>query len=173
MGTIYLFGDSIGQGVVYDPQRSRYRFSPVRCAKQLVQAGLPVENHAMMGRTIGQGYDEFCHTETEDGGLCVIEFGGNDCDLDWDAISAEPTAAHAGRTPLPDFRAAIARFIADARARSLTPVLVTPPPLMAGRFYDWICRGRDSQAILRYLGDVEHIYRWQERYARAVREAAW
>ena len=28
----------------------------------------------------------------------------------------------------------------------------------------------DPRAILKYLGDVQHIYRWQERYALAVAE---
>ena len=32
--------------------------------------------------------------------------------------------------------------------------------------------GLDRLRILKYLGDVEHIYRWQERYARTVTRVA-
>ena len=35
-----------------------------------------------------------------------------------------------------------------------------------------ISRGLDKQRILRYLGNAEYIYRWQERYDIAVREIA-
>ena len=46
-------------------------------------------------------------------------------------------------------------------------VLVVPPPI------DAIFRvgvSLDPRAILKYLGDVQRIYRWQERYALAVAE---
>lgn len=56
--------------------------------------------------------------------------------------------------------------------RGLVPVLITPPPLLCGRYFDWVCRGRNAENLLRGIGDVEHIYRWEERYARAVTKAA-
>ena len=65
------------------------------------------------------------------------------------------------------------RFIREARARALKPVLVTPLPLMSSRYYPWICRGRNAENLLRYFrGDPEAVSRWQERYADAVREKA-
>jgi hypothetical protein len=50
--------------------------------------------------------------------------------------------------------------------------LVTPPPLDAQRFFNWVTKGLDAEAVLRYLVDVQNIYRWQERYAIAVRDVA-
>lgn len=34
----------------------------------------------------------FRNLKTDPGNICVIEFGGNDCDLDWDAVSQNPDA---------------------------------------------------------------------------------
>ena len=38
--TIYLWGDSIGKGVVYDAERKRYRLGRPRCEKLLLERGL-------------------------------------------------------------------------------------------------------------------------------------
>lgn len=170
---VYLWGDSIGKGVVYDEQRARYCLTQDRCTALLARAGIAMDSHARMGATLRDGYADFCQTETQPGGVAVIEFGGNDCDLDWQAVSEHPEVFHDGRVPLAEFEALLAQFIAEVRQRALTPVLVTPPPLISQRYFAWVSRGRDAERIRQYLGDVEHIYRWQERYAQAVREAAW
>ena len=173
MSRTYLFGDSIGKGVAFDENRSRYVLLPDRCANLLIRGGVDLENHARFGAAILEGYADFCAAELLPGSNLVIEFGGNDCDLDWDAVAADPEAVHEAKTPLPVFRAVLETFVRDARARGLRPVLVTPPPLVSDRYFRWVSRNRDSEAILRYLGDAEHIYRWQERYASAIRETAW
>ena len=54
----------------------------------------------------------------------------------------------------------------------MVPALVTPPPLVSSRYFDWVSRKLDKARILNYLGDVEHIYRWQERYALMIRQVA-
>ena len=172
MKTIVIWGDSIGKGVIYNEERRRYCLAKDRCAVLLQAAGLNIENQARMGETIGEGYARFLDTMARPGDIAVIEYGGNDCDPDWDAVSADPAAFHDGKTPLPLFRETLSRFIAEARRRGLTPAAVVPPPLEAGRYFSWICRGRDAGRIYRYLGDVQHICRWQERYANAVREVA-
>ena len=169
---IYLWGDSIGQGVVYDPERRRYRLGRGRCEKLLRERGVPLECRARMGATVRDGYADFAATPVTDPGLAVIEFGGNDCDLDWQAVSDDPESFHDGRVPLGRFRETLNGFIREARGRGLTPVLVTPPPLLSERYFAWVSRGKDPESILRYLGDVEHIARWQERYAWAVRDEA-
>ena len=54
----------------------------------------------------------------------------------------------------------------------LTVVLVAPPPLDAEKYFAWVSRGLNAEAILSFLGDVQHIARWQAGYAAAVREVA-
>lgn len=170
---VYLWGDSIGKGVIYHEERHRYCLAKRRCTVILEENGVNLDSHAQMGATIYAGYADFCQTETERGAVAVIEFGGNDCDLDWEAVAAHPETFHDGKVPLEEFRALLDTFIRDARVRGLSPLLVTPPPLCAERYFAWVTRGRDAASVERYLVDVAHIYRWQERYAQAVREASW
>lgn len=54
----------------------------------------------------------------------------------------------------------------------MQPMLVVPPPLHAERYFQWITQSLDGEAILRFIGDVHHIYRWQERYAWATVQTA-
>ena len=170
---IILWGDSIGKGVIYNESRGRYCLAKERCTVLLQRAGLNIDNNAQMGQTISEGLEQFRAAAAQPGSVTVIEYGGNDCDLDWDAVAAEPAVFHNGKTPLPLFRQALRSFITEARQRGQRPVAVIPPPLESERYYRWVCRGRDPQRILSYLGDVHHIYRWHERYANAVREAAY
>ena len=171
MGPIHVFGDSIGQGLYMDEQ-GNYRLSRRGCVRLLKQSGLPVENHAKHGFTVREGLESFERSGIAGGGLCVIEFTGNDCDLDWDAVSAEPGRFHDGKVPIEEFREKLARFAALAAERGLEPVLVTPPPILSGRYFRHVSQGRSAERILSYLGDDEHISRWQERYANAVRDTA-
>lgn len=169
---IYLWGDSIGQGVIYDPERRRYRLSHSRCEKLLRERGVSLECRARMGATVGDGYADFAATEVTEPGLAVIEFGGNDCDLDWQAVSDRPDVFHDGKTPLPEFQAMLELFARRAGDRGLEPVLVLPPPICPERYFDWVCRGRSRESVRAYLGDVGHIGRWHSCYVEAIRRAA-
>ena len=172
MSEIYLFGDSASQGIVLD-EKNQYRVSRAGCVRLLKRKGYPIRNYAVHGYTVLQGLDTFEHTPIEPGSVCVIQFGGNDCDLDWDAVSDDPDSFHEGRVPPEEFRTALTRFVREAKERKLKPVLVTPLALMSGRYYRWVSRGRNAERILRYLrDDPESITRWQERYAVIVREVA-
>ncbi len=171
----YLWGDSIGKGVVYDPEHGRYRLTPERCERIVASQGIGVTSYARFGQTVRMGYEEFREEEAgsmEPGGTALIQYGGNDCDLDWQVVSDNPEEFHDGKTPLPEFGLLLRRFAREARLRGLRPVLVLPPPLYSARYFEWVSRGRDREAILRYLGDVEHIGRWHALYVEAIREAA-
>jgi len=172
MSEIYVFGDSAAQGIILDAE-GNYRVSRKGSMRLLKRSGYPIRNYAVHGYTARQGLESFHTTPTEPGGACVIEFGGNDCDLDWDAVARDPETFHEGKVPLAEFRGLLRQFIREVRERDLEPILVTPLPLMSERYYRWVSRGRDKNRILRYLqNDPESISRWQERYAIAVREAA-
>ena len=110
----------------------------------------------------------------EKGGIAVIEIGGNDSDLDWKAVceSPEKSADSLVRVTLPDFRTALSAMVEKARRFGLIPVLSTPIPVIADRYFDWISKPLDRERILDYLGAAEYIYRWQERYDIAVRGIA-
>ena len=172
MSEIYVFGDSAAQGIILD-EEGNYRVSRRGSMRLLKRSGYPIRNYAVHGYTARQGLASFRDTKTEPGSTCVIEFGGNDCDLDWDAVARDPESFHDGKVPLAEFRVLLRQFIREVRERSLEPVLVTPLPLMSERYFRWVSRGRDQARILHYLrNDPESISRWQERYAIAVRETA-
>ncbi|MBR3098470.1 MAG: SGNH/GDSL hydrolase family protein [Clostridia bacterium] len=168
----YIWGDSIGQGIYYREDIGRYRICRRNCVQLLRENGLEIESHAIMGCTVEKGLEDFCASETVPGGACVIEYGGNDCDLDWQAVSDDPEKYHEAKVPLDVFREKLRRFVRGAAERQLRPVLVTPPPILSDRYFSWVTEGKSAEHILRYLGDREHISRWQERYASAVRDVS-
>lgn len=172
-----VWGDSIAKGVIFDEARGRYAVCRENCLQRLSREdGISIENHAVMGQTSDVGLERMCaageNGELEEGRVAVIEYGGNDCDLDWRAVSEHPEREQFGKVPLERFVRNLAGMVARAREAKMLPVLVTPPPLVARRYFDWICRGLNGENILKYLGDVDHIYRWQENYARQVRALA-
>ena len=172
MPEIYLFGDSASQGIVLD-ENNQYRVSRAGCIRLLRRKGYPIRNYAIHGYTVLQGLESFEHMQIEPGSYCVIQFGGNDCNLDWDAVSDEPDIFHDGRVPLNEFKKNLIRFVREAKEKQLKPVLVTPLALMSDRYYRWVSRERNAAHILHYLqDDPESISRWQERYANMVREVA-
>lgn len=170
---IHIWGDSLARGIIYNEQRKRYAISRERCTARLqAAAGCRVVDHSMMGATVEDGLAGFASTPAVEGALCVIEFGGNDCDLNWPEVAERPDAIYEGKVPLESYRALLDSFVSAVRERGMDALLVTPLPLHARRYFDWVTRGLDEQRVLRALGDVDHIYRWQERYTIAMRAVA-
>lgn len=171
--TLSVWGDSIAKGVVYDEARGRYAVLKDSCLNRLArERGVPVENHSVMGQTSENGLQRMRPETLKAGEVAVIEYGGNDCDLDWKAVSEHPELPQYGRVPIEKFAQNLRELVARARAAGMRPVLVTPPPLIAQRYFDWVARGLNAGNILKYLGDVEHIFRWQDGYAQCVRGLA-
>lgn len=170
---ICVWGDSIAKGVVFDEQRGRYVICRDNClARMARELGCDVENFAVMGNTSQQGLERMEKQELEPGALAVIEFGGNDCDLDWKGTSENPDVPQYGKVPLEKFGENLRAMVEKVRAAGMRPILVTPPPLVAQRYFAWVSKNLNPKRVLDYLGDVEHIYRWQERYALLVRSVA-
>lgn len=171
--SVQVWGDSLARGIVFSQEKGRYMISRQRAAQRLQEElGAHVTNHSVMGATSVDGLRAFQKSEAVPGALMAIEYGGNDCDLDWPQVAAEPDAEITAKVPLEEFGQTLKAFVTLARAREMTPLLVTPLPLHAQRYFDWVTRGLDRGAVLRALGDVQHIYRWQERYAIAVERLA-
>ena len=168
-----IWGDSIAKGVVFDEVRGRYAISRESCASRLSrEAGYSVSNYAVMGSTSEQGLERMRGQELMKGNVALIEFGGNDCDQDWAEACEHPDVPQQGRVPLLQFGENVRAMVRLAKQAGMIPALVTPPPLVAQRYFDWVSQKLDPARILRYLGDVEHIYRWQERYALLIRKIA-
>lgn len=171
--SIEVWGDSILKGVSFDEERQRYAILRQNCVVMLSGSlSIPIVNHSRMGATAPEIEIMMRDANLASGGLALIEFGGNDCDMPWADIARFPDALHCPRTPLPLFSEALSRIVVRLRDANMYPMLVTPPPLDAERYFDWVTRDLDRETVLRFIGDVQHIYRWQERYAFAVAEVA-
>lgn len=173
---IVISGDSILKGVVLNDATRSYTISG-RLATEPFSAryGLEIENKSRFGSTIGKGLTQLERTLAKNGECraVILEYGGNDCDFDWAAIAADPDGEHLPKTPLPDFCAQLRAAVGALRARGIDAVLTNLPPISAERYLNWICRaGLDRDAIVRWLGDVSAIYRYQERYSRAIEAVA-
>ena len=171
--TVALWGDSIGRGVIYDDATGRYRISPQNlCAMLQKDFGRNVRNYARMAATAKDGLLRMTPERMEPGAIAVLQFGGNDCDLDWKAVSRDPSAAHTPRLQLNEFRSTLRTLVERAQFNHMVPVLITPPPVDSERYFKWISRSLNGKNIMSFIGDIHHMYRWQERYANAVTAVA-
>lgn len=170
---LQIWGDSVARSILYNDQRQRYAIASLRYTTQLEKTfHLTLEDHSCMGKTAPQGLEDFRKADPVPGALCAIEYGGNDCDLNWAQVAANPQAALEAKVPLEQYRETLRNFVTAARERQMNPLLITPVPLHAQRYFAWVTRGLDGEAVLRALGDMEAIYRWQERYTLAMRQVA-
>ena len=166
---IRVWGDSLLKGVVFDELRNRYAILKENCIAALSSL-LPctIENNARMGCTAAEGIELVEEAQPLPGALALIEFGGNDCDMQWAQIAERPYGIHEPNTPLPVFIERLEALVRRVRDAGMMPALAIPTPLHAQRYFDWVTRGLDRAAVLSFIGDVQYIYRWQESYAHAV-----
>lgn len=175
--TIGVWGDSVMKGVIYDERRGKYALLPENGADRASRKlGLTLFNRSRMGCTVTKGLSllkkDLQHAQTGCD-AALIEFGGNDCDYDWEQVALAPDAEHQPKTPLPQFVASLREMIQLVRQKGMEPVLMTLPPIHAQRYFDFFTRtGLSGENILHWLGDVQHIYRWHERYSLAVSRVA-
>ena len=142
MKKLMIFGDSIIKGVTYNGQS--YHLCQDHDFDTIAAQGVTVENYARMGATIDAGLKQIdrrlapCAEDT----TVLFCFGGNDCDYDWKAISADPDGEHLPHTPSERFIDGYCTAIRKARQVG----------------------AHSAENILRWLGDTDHLYRWQEYY---------
>ncbi|MCI8554239.1 MAG: SGNH/GDSL hydrolase family protein [Clostridiales bacterium] len=176
--SITIWGDSVMRGVVYDEQRKRYTLLPESGAAGASRAlGLSLNNRARMGCTVTKGLSiaQKDLLKGSDQGAALIEFGGNDCDYNWVQVADAPDAPHQPHTPLPLFVSQLRELVRLVISKGMQPVMMTLPPIHAERYFAFFTRrgedgapGLDRGRIMRWLGDVQFIYRWHERYNSAV-----
>ncbi|MTI96437.1 MAG: SGNH/GDSL hydrolase family protein [Firmicutes bacterium] len=164
--SICVFGDSIGKGVVLHPDQGRYELIKMNVGKLLGVQELKVTNYSRFGCTVSKGLSIIKKHGCELARFTSVflELGGNDCDFAWNEVAKDPQRQHAPKTPLSEFKRLYRQVIELIRDNGGNPVILTLPPLEPWRFFDWVFRGLDKDNILKWLGDVDMIYRWQELY---------
>lgn len=173
--TLQIYGDSIMKAVLVDEQ---YKYKPI--SRPLLdrleeETGMASVNRAHFGYTAQRG-QALLEKDLDRGLSCeaaVLEFGGNDCDFNWAEVAASPDGEHQPHASVERFSDTLLSMIRALQARKIQPILTTLPPLDAQKYLNFIGRlGSDTGKILHWLGDVQMIYRWQERYSNAVARLA-
>ena len=166
---IGIFGDSIGKGILLRPDSNRYSTFKINL-HQLIGASehkLSIQNYCMMGSTISKGRSvmkRHIHELTKFQTI-MLEFGGNDCDYNWNKISENPHSTYDCNTPIHQFIDEYTLMIEEIREHNVQPIMLTLPPLVPERYFNWISRNLNKENILAWLGgDINVIYRWQEMY---------
>lgn len=172
-----IYGDSILKGIVLNRENMRYKPSASFDLNALAaEYGLELQNYSKFGCTVKKGYSSV-QTHLRRNVPCdvaLIELGGNDSNFVWAEVAAQPDKEHLSATPLPLFKHLYEKMIFEMKSKNIIPIICSVPPLCALRYLDWITRdGLSRENILKWLGDVEAIYRYQERYSVAVMQTAW
>ena len=174
--TVALWGDSLAKGVIWNGQRGRHAYAQ-ETAVAVAERELDIRiiNRARFGYTAPQGLALM--EKDLDGGMtadaAVIEFGGNDCNFNWQAISDDPEAEHQPNTLPHVFADTLRRMVTLLRERGIRPILMTLPPIDAEKYFRFLVGDKLNAAnILRWLGDKQRIYRFQEMYSLLIERVA-
>jgi lysophospholipase L1-like esterase len=167
-----LYGDSILKGVVYDESKCKYTVLE-KSFGNILQDRLKgvVNNAAKFGNTIIRGTSKLQNeVKKNNPDIVLIEFGGNDCDFNWEEVAENPSGDHVPKTDFNVFEKMLRSMIESLDKVNIVPVLLTLPPIDADRYFKWVSRNSAAMgsSILEWLGSVNKIYWWQERYNSIV-----
>ena len=170
MKKLVIYGDSILRGITYSDQMGRHKLCQGYELKSLCSLGYEVKNRCRMGATIVRGMDilESTLDECTEGSVVLFEFGGNDCDHDWRAVSEHPSGNHTSRISESTFTDYYKTAIKKAREAGAEVIMANMIPIDADRYMQTISKGNSYENILSWLGDVSMLYRFQEHYNRLV-----
>ncbi len=173
MKKIKIYGDSILKGVMYNDELKRYKLFGYRYEK-LTESGIEVENNCKMGATIDEGFEimkatlQDCDKDT----VVILEYGGNDCNFNWAAVAENPNGEFLPNTTEEHFTETYLKLVDYAREKGAEVAICTLVPIDSERFMNWVTRGLNYNNVLRWLGDINIISRWQEKYSRLSEKVA-
>lgn len=173
MKTIKIYGDSILKGVMYNEELNRYKLFGYRF-DELKERGIEVENNCKMGATIEEGFEILKATlgDCDKDTLVVLEFGGNDCNYNWSAVSDNPEGSFLPNTPVEKFESTYQEMIAYARSKGAEVAVCNLVPIDSEKFIHWVTRGLNYKNVVDWMGDINRIARWQEYYSRISEKVA-
>ena len=161
-----ILGDSILKGVVYSPEGKHYSLCRENRAETLTDSELTVENYSKMGATVLDGVRtlELAADGADENTTVIIEFGGNDCDHDWQDVSDHPDRDHFPKVDSKQFSEYLKRCIEKVKKIGARAVVAISPPIVAEKYFSFISKGRSKENLLKWLNCKDSLYRWQEYY---------
>lgn len=173
-----IWGDSLLKGIVFDEENGRYK--PLKqCSVNLFNKLFPIsiKNNSRFGCTAPKALSnlESALDKGFQADAVLLEFGGNDCDYDWPAVSANPQAEHVPHTPYREFCQTMEKMVNLLLEHHIKPVLMNLPPIDSDRYFNWISNlpGVNGENVLKWLKQRDAIYRQQERYSQAIERLAY
>ncbi len=170
MKKLIIYGDSILRGITYSEQLGRHKLCAGYRLESVGALGYEIKNRCRMGATILRGMDILDKTldECDKNSVVLFEFGGNDCDHDWHAVSEHPSERHVSHISEQTFAECYKKAIAKVRAAGAEVIMANMIPIDADRYMQTISQGNSYENILSWLGDPSMLYRFQEHYNRIV-----
>jgi acyl-CoA thioesterase I len=174
--TIVVYGDSISRGIIFDEIKQKHALL-LDSFSNLLREHLKgvVYNAAKFGSTLVEGLQRLQNDVLRrKPDIVLIEFGGNDCDYQWDKIAEDPLHEFHPNTECTKFYELLSGLVVKLHRLQIVPVLVTLPPLDPDKYFKWISHNSEQAKsnILQFIGSVSHIYAWHERYNAAVLRVA-
>lgn len=167
MKKIFVFGDSILKGVVFENGNYKKCNNDI-CSQISALLGYKIENHSVFGQTLSRLDTKPTLNELlKNNNDCyfVLELGGNDADFCWDDVCKNPTAPQTEKTPQHEYANMLTQTINKIKSSGNTPLLCNLPPVSATRYYQFLCNKYDGNKILQFFnGDITNISRHQEFY---------
>lgn len=166
---IYVFGDSVLKGVVLDERLGRYKVITAESARELAKlSGRDLVNRSTFGATITKAREVIKRTlkRKDDCEIAVLEFGGNDCNFDWQQVSDNPRTNHLPQTDPDQFVQVYEEIIRDLHARGIKVIVMNLPPIDSEYYLEYlVTSGLDRRSLVEFLGDTAMISRFQELYS--------
>ena len=175
MTNIGLYGDSILKGIQINPVNKKYYINNNIDLNMLSKKyAIQINNYSSFGCTVTKGekvLKKMLEKNIEFDAI-VMDYGGNDCDYNWKAISEDPKGKHFPNTPIDLFMETYCDIIDVLKKKGILPILTTLPPLEPQRFFDWFCRDLNKKNIIMWLGEIKNIYYHQEHYSKIIEKIA-
>lgn len=175
--SVQIFGDSVFKGVLLDEKTMKYCPPAGNLFGGLAEKyGAEITNHSVFGCTVTKGtrYLNDVLDNTLPCDVAVMEYGGNDSDFNWVAVSQNPRQEHASFTPPEAFEVKYRALVDRLLQKNIRVVLSNLPPIDSNLYLDWIERRfhAEKDQLLIFLRDPNRIYRYQEIYSGIVTRIA-
>ena len=177
MESFSIFGDSVFKGARYDSASAKCvvndRFGLDETARK---AGLTVRNFSKFGCTVTKALSYVQKMFTKiDSDIVLMNFGGNDCNFDWQAIAESPLDMHRPNTELDQFVDSYNKMIDFVLEKRSLPVVATLLPVQDKKYIDYVCKVRnlDRDKVMSWVKDSNiSLSDHQKAYSDAVAQIA-
>ena len=171
---IALFGHSILRGIVLGDDNRYHISKDVDWQGIEKKFDISIENCSKMGLCVNGGKAKLSNFLKSSPNIdsIILEYGGNDSDYCWKSVSQNPHGNYLPKTDLNQFSADLIDMVQMIREHNIRPILMTLPPIIAKKYFNFICQGNNRENIETFLGDIQIIYRRQELYSNEISKVA-